>query len=261
LQGSRRGKTLGEFLLSTASDLYLGSEKTRSARSYWRAYFCERDEKTKKPIRWATGVVDDGSRRSHTEAHRATVAWLASGGSRGPSMAAKNTVITTNVDEIGADFWVWDKSPYLAMVLSHDPHAVCREHVVNMEACYRNHVRPVLGEVPLDQVTPGQIDDLITNLITVKGLSSQTAHHVKMSLVPIFQWAKRRRMIEVDPTKDVVPLKVRVKKPRQSFTLEEAQALLNWDTVQQLCLNLRDLVSLRQGTLCRPAGRTASSLV
>jgi len=156
LQGSRRGKTLGEFLLSTASDLYLGSEKTRSARSYWRAYFCERDEKTKKPIRWATGVVDDGSRRSHTEAHRATVAWLASGGSRGPSMAAKNTVITTNVDEIGADFWVWDKSPYLAMVLSHDPHAVCREHVVNMEACYRNHVRPVLVVILLVQPVEGK---------------------------------------------------------------------------------------------------------
>lgn len=92
------------------------------------------------------------------------------------------------------------------------------------EAHIRVHITPLLGEKPLGEVTPGDVDRLVQQLVRA-GLSPSTVRHVVGTLNAGFVAAQRDGLIDANPVDgvDLPPLRGSA---RVSWTAEQARAFL-----------------------------------
>jgi len=89
----------------------------------------------------------------------------------------------------------------------------------------RNHIVPVIGHVKLRSVTPAMLDDLFQTMFA-KGLSNSSVRYAQRILSVAFEGARKYRLIENNPAKDVLTKFGKSGKTPDPYTIPQVQQLL-----------------------------------
>jgi integrase len=87
------------------------------------------------------------------------------------------------------------------------------------------HVVPIRGEMLLARLDRARLVDLEDRL-TAKGYSAELRRTVRWALRRCYRWAMERGHVDVDPTRDLPPIRRARTQPPTTFTPEQARALL-----------------------------------
>lgn len=112
------------------------------------------------------------------------------------------------------DKWLND---YSAINTAPSTHRVYKQQV-------NNHVKPAIGNLPLNAVTPAIMSDYYANRIKA-GLSGQTVTHHRTMLHKAFKTAKQWGLLAVNPVDDSTPIKI-TKPEMQTYEAPEVSKYL-----------------------------------
>lgn len=220
------------------SNYRLVSDRAPSGIAYWRVYFS--DPQTGKRRKISTGIVDDKTKSALVQADSVALLLLETS----KTVAVPSIQERPLLGDLSRDFWDWDRSEYLKARLARDVSAISPEYAYNQASNLKTHLDPyqvtgqgayegcLLIEVPIDEITPDMLDDLVTYLLG-KGLATQTVKHVIHSIGPVFEWALRKRQIKFNPVASMLPFGVRSQE-REDFKPAEAKRLLSSKTVSEI---------------------------
>ena len=89
----------------------------------------------------------------------------------------------------------------------------------------KNHIIPSIGQVPLSQVTPAMIDNMLKQLYD-KGLSNSTCRYAQRILSVAFEAARKYRYIQTNPARDILTKFGKDGKTPDPYTIEQMQHLM-----------------------------------
>lgn len=89
----------------------------------------------------------------------------------------------------------------------------------------RNHIVPILGHVPLSQLTPAMIDSLLQKMYD-KGLSQSSVRYAQRILSVALEAARKYRYIEGNPARDIVTKFGKAGKTPDPYTIAQVQQLM-----------------------------------
>jgi len=90
--------------------------------------------------------------------------------------------------------------------------------------CMLRKVEPSIGRLVLAEISPTDIDDIMTALLR-SGLSPASVRTVRATLSVCFEAARRAKLIVANPVRDSMPVGGRRAKPR-AFSRDELKALI-----------------------------------
>lgn len=118
--------------------------------------------------------------------------------------------------------------------------------LISYRSIIRNHINPLIGQVPLNRVTPELLDDLFARLLA-EGLSDSSVRYVKRILSVALEHARKYHYIDTNPAKDTITRLGRQGKTPDPYTIEQMRQLLgavSW-TQWELLIVLAGLYGLR----------------
>lgn len=89
----------------------------------------------------------------------------------------------------------------------------------------RNHINPYIGDVYLNQLTPGMLDDMFAQLAE-KGLSPSSVKYAHRIIGVALEHARKYHYIESNPARDVITKFAKQGKTPDPYTVEEMRQLL-----------------------------------
>ena len=89
----------------------------------------------------------------------------------------------------------------------------------------RNHINPYIGDVYLNQLTPGMLDDMFAQLAE-KGLSPSSVRYAHRIIGVALEHARKYHYIESNPARDVITKFGKQGKTPDPYTVEEMRQLL-----------------------------------
>lgn len=89
----------------------------------------------------------------------------------------------------------------------------------------RNHINPYIGDVYLNQLTPGMLDDMFAQLAE-KGLSPSSVKYAHRIIGVALEHARKYHYIESNPARDVITKFGKQGKTPDPYTVEEMRQLL-----------------------------------
>lgn len=103
-------------------------------------------------------------------------------------------------------------------------HTMKEKTYVSYEGYLRLHIRPDLGRLKLNAITPAHIQRLYSKKLS-SGLSSKTVHHIHAYLRRVLNEAVKWELIYRNPCDSVTPPRVE-KRPPAVWSVDEAQTFL-----------------------------------
>jgi len=116
----------------------------------------------------------------------------------------------------------------------------------SIEGRWRLHILPALGEVPIGQLRPTQVEALLSKL-NDDGYSQQTRRHVRVTLSAFYEWLRKDRAVERNPVEEVDTIPVPKGSPK-ALTEDEVLAVAAAASFP----GLRHLILLAFYTAARP---------
>lgn len=109
-------------------------------------------------------------------------------------------------------------------------HEVCSRTMELYYTAERLHIVPVLGDIPLDQLTTGQIQKLLYRLQADKQLSNRTISLVRSALSQMYDYALEMQLVENNPARNAKlpqqPKRI-VQDDEKALPIAQREALLN----------------------------------
>ncbi len=122
--------------------------------------------------------------------------------------------------------------------------------VANYAAIIRRHLAPGLGAISLDRLTPERVDAFLAAKAAT-GLSKSYVGRMRTILADALSHAERRRLVPWNAAKQSIMPKCEPTRPRRSFTVTEARAILAAAAQERLgaLIVTGMLIGLRPGEL------------
>lgn len=93
----------------------------------------------------------------------------------------------------------------------------------SLESRWRLHIVPALGALPVGQIRPTHIDELLATKLD-EGYGQQTRRHLRMTLSAFFKWAVKDGLVERNPVREVEAIAVPDAEPK-ALTWSQLEAL------------------------------------
>ena len=97
--------------------------------------------------------------------------------------------------------------------------------LISYRSIIRNHINPLIGQAPLNRVTPELLDALFARLLA-EGLSDSSVRYVKRILSVALEHARKYHYIDTNPAKDTITRLGRQGKTPDPYTIEQMRQLL-----------------------------------
>ncbi|RKI08316.1 site-specific integrase [Corallococcus sp. AB030] len=102
----------------------------------------------------------------------------------------------------------------------------------SLESRWRLHILPALGALPVGQIRPTNIDELLAAKLD-DGYGQQTRRHLRMTLSAFFKWAMKDGLVERNPVHEVEAIAVPDANPK-ALTWSQLEALRDAATLPWL---------------------------
>lgn len=106
-------------------------------------------------------------------------------------------------EEFFADFWNYEKSPYVSEEKARDKEHITREYCQSRGSIQKNHLDPALRGRYLDAITKKDLNGLLVAMRRDKGLSANFVNSALGALHTMFSYAVEQNRITKNPVKGI----------------------------------------------------------
>ena len=128
-------------------------------------------------------------------------------------------------EEFAANFWDWDKSPYLKE--RRKRRKLTQSYTESAKKVVAHSITPFFGKMKLDKITGETIDNWMDMLLE-EGKKNVTINGYFGTLQTMMKWAVKKKMISRDPFLDVEKL-LKEKRAKKIITQDEFKQLFVYD--------------------------------